>query len=172
MHMLAFAAAVPTASLLAGTSWSVALDIGAERGSWMPPTWGRSGARCTPTVRVSLEEGERVLLRETGYFDRTKWEPEGAYELDGGTLRFWLEHKGIEKDDTILEPGKLYFAAPHFAGTQLLGKKGMLTIRQKKLGFLPFIPTFNEGSFIVGTCRVEAWEPPADDPAAGRTEVE
>ena len=64
--MLAFAAAVPTASLLAGTSWSVALDIGAERGSWMPPTWGRSGARCTPTVRVSLEEGERVLLRETG----------------------------------------------------------------------------------------------------------
>ena len=113
-----------------------------------------------------------MLLRETGYFDRTKWEPEGAYELDGGTLRFWLEHKGIEKDDTVLEPGKLYFAAPHFAGTQLLGKKGMLTIRQKKLGFLPFIPTFNEGSFIVGTCRVEAWEPPADDPAAGRIEVE
>ena len=130
--MLAFAAAVPTASLLAGTSWSVALDIGAERGSWMPPTWGRSGARATPTVRVSLEEGERVLLRETGYFDRTKWEPEGAYELDGGTLRFWLEHKGIEKDDTILEPGKLYFAAPHFAGTQLLGKKGMLTIRHRQ----------------------------------------
>ena len=129
MHMLAFAAAVPTASLLAGTGRSVALDIGAERGSWMPPTWGRSGARCTPTVRVSLEEGERVLLRETGYFDRTKWEPEGAYELDGGMLRFWLEHKGIERDDTILEPGKLYFAAPHFAGTQLLGKKGMLTRR-------------------------------------------
>ena len=121
--MLAFAAAVPTGSLLAGTSWSVSLDVGAERGSWMPPTWGRSGARCTPTVRVSLEEGERVLLRETGYFDRTKWEPEGAYELDGGTLRFWLEHKGIEKDDTVLEPGKLYFAAPHFAGTKLLGKK-------------------------------------------------
>ena len=102
--MLAIAAAVPTASLLAGTSWSVSLDVGAERGSWMPPSWGRSGARCTPTVRVSLEEGERVLLRETGYFDRTKWEPEGAYELDGGTLRFWLEHKGIEKDDIVSMP--------------------------------------------------------------------
>lgn len=68
-------AAASYASTLVGTSWRVTLDIGLERGSWMPRNvegWGASGARVVVSTLVNFEasgadEGEELvgLQRQT-----------------------------------------------------------------------------------------------------------
>ena len=145
---------------LEGTEWALEMDIGQEQGSWMPPVWGRSGVRATPTATVAFGEGGTLAIKEKGYFDGPVVKlRDGGWELvDGERVRFWLEHDGLSKgNDLTLDAGRLYFACG--AWGNLLGKRGTLTIRQKRFGFLPFLPG-PEASFIVGTFRCKPVEPP------------
>ncbi|KAL1504958.1 hypothetical protein AB1Y20_008725 [Prymnesium parvum] len=144
---------------LVGSHYTLQLDIGVERGTWMPPSWGRSGARATPKLRVVFEEEGKLRITETGAYDAriVKWEGTGGWEYDAGreTVQFWLSHSGVAQDDVVLGQGKLWFSAPAW-GNQL-SRRGNLTIRQSKLGWLPFLPTLPgvQGSFMVGTFRTE-----------------
>jgi hypothetical protein len=151
---------------LVGTRWTLLLDVGPEKGTWMPPSWGRSGARARPKVRVQFDPDGELRILETGAYDRrtVEWDGAGSWSLDQrGAVQFWLPHKGLARDDVVLESGKLWFSAPAW-GVQL-SKRGNLTIKQSKLGWLPFLPTLpgTEGSFMVGTFRtvhVEEGDPP------------
>ena len=147
---------------LEGTKYTLLLDVGPEPGTWMPPSWGRSGSRATPKVRVQFDEDGLVTIVETGAYDArvVRWDGTGGWYLEEqrDTVQFWLSHQGLERDDVILEPGKIWFSAPAW-GNQL-SRRGNLTIKQKKLGWIPFLPTLpgTEGSFMVGTFRSERVE--------------
>lgn len=148
------------AGSLAGTKWTLLLDVGPEKGTWMPPAWGRSGARATPKVRVELHAGGDVRVLETGPYDKrtVEWDGGGGWLVDDRqTAQLWLSHKGLERDDVVLEAGKIWFSAPAWGST--LSRKGNLTIKQAKLGWIPFLPTLpgTEGSFMVGTFRSSAY---------------
>ena len=54
---------------LAGSRWELELDIGRERGSWMPPQWGASEARVTPTLTVTFGADGELHTSDAGYFD-------------------------------------------------------------------------------------------------------
>ena len=154
---------------LVGTRYTILLDVGPEQGTWMPPSWGRSGVRATPKVRVAFEDDGVVRLLETGWYDGrvVQWEEVGGWYLEEKreTVQFWLSHKGLNRDDVILEAGKVWFSAPTW-GSQL-SKRGNLTIKQSKLGWIPFLPTLpgTQGSFMVGTFRTERVE--EGDPPLG-----
>ena len=155
----------PVAASLVGTRWTLSLDVGPEKGTWMPPTWGRSGARATPRVRVEFADDGAVRLLEAGPYDKrtVEWDDVGGWSLDGETVRFWLPHKGLQRDDVVLEPGKIWFNAP--AWGPLLSRRGNLTIKRSRLGWIPFLPTLpgTQGSFMVGTFRsvkLEEGDPP------------
>jgi hypothetical protein len=59
-------------STLAGTSWRIALNIGRERGTWMPEEWAASGARLVLPVDVrfdtepATEEHEPLIGEQDG----------------------------------------------------------------------------------------------------------
>lgn len=129
--------APPVAASLVGTRWTLSLDVGPEKGTWMPPSWGRSGARAMPRVRVEFADGGAIKLLETGPYDRrtVEWDDVGGWSLQGETVRFWLPHKGLQRDDVVLEPGKIWFNAPAW-GPQL-SRRGNLTIKRSRLGWLP-----------------------------------
>ena len=136
---------------LVGTTYALEMDIGQEKGSWMPPTWGRSGARARPTATVAFCEGGVLEVRETGYFDRPmiQFEAKGSWSEKGGRVQFRLPHGGLARNDVTLDAGELCFSAACW-GAQL-ARRGGLTIKQRKMGFLPFLPTLTPASFMVGT---------------------
>lgn len=115
---------------LSGTRWTLSLDVGAERGTWMPPTWGRSGARATPRVRVEFAEDGELRILETGPYDRVtvSWAGAGRWTQPAGREKaeFWLPHAGLARDDVVLEAGRLHFSAPAW-GAQL-SRRGGTTI--------------------------------------------
>ena len=112
---------------LSGTRWTLSLDVGAERGTWMPPTWGRSGARATPRVRVEFAEDGELRILETGPYDRVtvSWAGAGRWTQPAGREKaeFWLPHTGLARDDVVLEAGRLHFSAPAW-GAQLSRRGG------------------------------------------------
>ena len=142
-----------SAPLLAGTSWTLSLDVGVERGTWMPPTWGRSGARALAKVEVRFEADGRLSLQSTGPWDHltVRWATEedgatiGRYTVDGERATLYLAHEGLERGDVRLEPGRLYATAGAWGA--LLGRRGNLSIKQRKFGWMPFLPTLSEASF-------------------------
>ncbi len=161
---------------LCGTRWELELDIGMEKGSWMPPQWGASQARVTPMITVEFGDDGALRTSDAGYFDEStfgvRWEAAGGYKRsaqstgDGAsTMKWWLAHGGMAREDTTLDEGKLYFSAACW-GSQL-SNRGMLTIRQRKMGLMPFIPTPGSSSFIVGTFRARrVGDGDGDAPAA------
>lgn len=136
---------------LVGTTYALEMDIGQERGSWMPPAWARSGARARPTATIAFCEGGLLEVTETGYFDgpMIKFEAEGSWTEKGGRAQFRLPHGGLARNDVTLDAGELCFSAACW-GSQL-ARRGGLTIKQRKMGFLPFLPTLTPASFMVGT---------------------
>ena len=136
---------------LVGTMYALEMDIGQEKGSWMPPVWARSGARARPTATIAFCEGGLLEVRETGYFDgpMIKFEAEGSWTEKGGRCQFRLPHGGLARNDVTLDAGELCFSAACW-GPQL-ARRGGLTIKQRKMGFLPFLPTLTPASFMVGT---------------------
>ncbi|EOD29627.1 hypothetical protein EMIHUDRAFT_233702 [Emiliania huxleyi CCMP1516] len=156
---------------LSGTRWTLSLDVGAERGTWMPPTWGRSGARATPRVRVEFAEDGELRILETGPYDRVtvSWAGAGRWTQPAGREKaeFWLPHTGLARDDVVLEAGRLHFSAPAW-GAQLSRRGGTTILDACQLavsdehaeplpsGFTRCSGT--EGSFIVGTFRAARLE--------------
>ena len=146
-----------SAAALLGTRWALNLDIGQEPGTWMPPRWGSSGARATARPVVAFAADGQLELIETGAWDHLTMQLNvkdgvvGGWEQQPNEERvcFWLEHEGVERGDVMLEPGRIYGNAGAW-GSQL-GRRGSLTIKQRKLGWIPFVPTPSEASFIVGT---------------------
>lgn len=139
---------------LEGTQWTLFLDVGVEPGTWMPPRWGLSGARATPKVRVEFEPEGKLKILETGWYDGkvVEWDAAGEWVVDAksNVVQFWLPHKGLKRDDVVLEAGKIWFAARAWGAK--LGRRGNLTIKKNRFGWLP-LPTFpgREASFMVGT---------------------
>lgn len=145
-------------SALLGTRWSIALDVGQEKGSWMPPSWGRSGSRAQATPVISFEDDGKLRLVGSGGWDHltVKWREGdggtvGRWNVEGEKCTFYLEHEGVSRSDVVLEPGRLYCTAGSWG--DLLARRGSLTIKQKRMGWLPFLPTPNEASFMVGVFR-------------------
>ena len=184
---------------LGGTRWRLALSVGQEPGSWMPPTWGASQARVEVEPIVEFAEDGTVVLEGAGAWDHlvVAWAesdeiaatagsassaeaagrgspPAGAGFFTQSGLRvgrwsvdqkaeratFYLQHDGLQRGDVVLEPGRLYGTAG--AWGSLLAKRGNLTIRQKKLGWIPFLPSFADASFLVGRFEAVA-EPGASE---------
>jgi len=147
---------------LGGTRWTVKLDVGPEPGTWMPPSWGRTGLRALATVDLAFETDGRLQLLGTGQWDQktVKWtmldanKTVGAWSVDGEQVTFYLQHEGLEREDVVLEPGRVYATAGAWGST--LGRKGNLCIRQRKLGWLPFLPAPSEASFLVGRFETRA----------------
>lgn len=133
----------------------------------MPPAWGGSGGRARLQVVVQVAEGGQLDVLESGAYDARicEWDGGGEWEVRGERATFWLAHRGLARGDVTLEPGRVYFNAPCWGA--LLGKRGTLTIKQRRLGWLPFLPAIGEGSFIVGTFSCAARS--ADEPPLGAT---
>ena len=55
----------------------------------MPPSWGRSGARATPKVRVEFAADGLLLLKETGAYDGrvVRWESVGSWSTAAESVR-------------------------------------------------------------------------------------
>ena len=49
----------------------------------------------------------------------------------------------------------LWSPAADTASAALLARRGNLTIKQRKFGWIPFLPSLSEGSFLVGTFSAE-----------------
>ena len=73
----------------------------------------------------------------------------GQWKVKAERATFFLQHEGVERGDISLEPGRLYGTAGAWGA--LLQKRGNLTIKQKKMGWIPFLPTFSDASFLVGS---------------------
>jgi hypothetical protein len=125
----------------------------------MPPRWGRSGKRATPSVDVRFDDGGALTLLQTGAWDElvVQWETEpdtdrvGSWRVEGEQVSFWLEHNGLKRDDVVLDAGRIYCKAGAWGST--LGRRGNLSIKQAKFGWMPFLPSPSQASFLVGTFR-------------------
>ena len=133
---------------LLGTRWTVNLDVGQERGSWMPPRWGASGVRAVASPILQFADNGRLELVGSGAWDhltvKFSIDEDGCiggwqYAADEKRVRFWLNHDGLERGDVRLKAGRLWCTAG--AWGSLLARRGSLTIKQRKLGWLPFLPS-------------------------------
>ena len=118
---------------------------------------------------LSFDEGGDLRLVGSGSWDHltVKWKEAedgtvGRWNIEGEKATFYLEHDGLERRDVTLEPGRIYCTAG--AWGDLMAKRGSLTIKQRKMGRLPFLPTASEASFIVGVFRAQR----ADEESAGQ----
>ena len=129
----------------------------------MPPTWAATGARARATPVVEFLPEGRLRLLSGGPWDHltVAWTLSddrivGGWAVDNERARFFLEHDGIERQDVCLEPGRLYCTAG--AWGDLLQRRGTLTIKQRKFGWMPFLPAPREASFLVGVFTAKAVE--------------
>ena len=147
-----------SAAALLGTRYTINLDVGQEKGTWMPPKWGLSGTRAVASPILSFDKGGDLRLVGSGSWDHltVKWKEAedgtvGRWNVEGEKATFYLEHEGLERSDVTLDPGRIYCTAGSWG--DMLARRGSLTIKQRKMGWLPFIPTASEASFIVGVFR-------------------
>jgi hypothetical protein len=151
---------------LVGTTYRLELDIGQEKGTWMPPAWGRSGARARAAPVVRFEAGGALRLVGGGAWDHltVDWLEEdgavGGWSVEGERAAFHLRHGGVARGDVELEAGELHGTAG--AWGELLQRRGTLTIKQRKFGWLPFLPAPRDASFIVGVFTATREDEPPD----------
>lgn len=119
-----------TATALVGTRWRIFADIGREKGTWMPPAWGRSGMRLVCPVAVEFRENGVVEPIATGAFTPTKFSS-GTWSLDGDTLRFNLMMNGMKRGDVEFGEEKLFFKTLAW-GDRISANKGRLLVNQTR----------------------------------------
>mmetsp|Transcript_38790 Transcript_38790/g.51111 ORF Transcript_38790/g.51111 Transcript_38790/m.51111 type:complete len:258 (-) Transcript_38790:227-1000(-) len=125
---------------LVGTKWELTLDIGREKGTWMPPQWGAKGTRVEVDVEVEFTfdetKGQQIVtpIRIFSNFGPIKFS-EGPWRIDGqfpnSICRFNLGINEFVYDDIFLPEGKIYFNIPCW-GSMLSKKTGGLSVRQKR----------------------------------------
>lgn len=167
---------------LAPTKWLIMMDIGREKGTWMPQSWGISGRRVEVDITVQfLPGGEMVAVLDSPFIDMAvrpgRWNvgpSEGSnlrrrkpaasgLNVISDTCRFWVETDGFARGDVTIPAGKLFFAVPAWGGQ--LSRKGLVTVRQKRW-------IVREESRILGVCATERIDVDADgvaQPRAPRT---
>lgn len=119
-----------TATALVGTRWRIFADIGREKGTWMPPAWGRSGMRLVCPVAVEFRENGVVEPIATGAFTPTDFSS-GTWSLDGDTLRFNLMMSGMKRGDVEFGEEKLFFKTLAW-GDRISANKGRLLVNQTR----------------------------------------
>ncbi|CAM9298183.1 unnamed protein product [Ascophyllum nodosum] len=141
------------------------MDIGREKGTWMPPTWGASGRRVEVDLSIQfLAGGELTAEMDSPFVDMTvkpgQWNVRPAAGSNRGrtrnsannldmisdTCQFWVECSGFKRGDVTIPAGKLFFAVPAWGGK--LSRKGLVTVRQRRF----FI---REESLILGVFETE-----------------
>lgn len=137
---------------LAGSKYVLSLDIGREKGTWMPMTWGASGERIALDILIEFAEGGAIASADVVTPWRNikitggRWAAQSTSRTAGigdeKTLRFTLITTGLEKGDVSIPPGTLWFAIPSWGS--VLSRSGIVTVRQKRFGV-------REESRIVGT---------------------
>ncbi|CAM9180034.1 unnamed protein product [Hapterophycus canaliculatus] len=111
------------------------MDIGREKGTWMPQNWGISGRRVEVDLLVQfLPGGEMEATVDSPFVDMTvtpgRWNVGSAEGRNRHTCRFWVETDGFARGDVTIPAGKLYFAVPAWGGK--LSRKGIVTVRQRR----------------------------------------
>ena len=117
---------------LIGTRWKLTLDIGRERGTWMPPEWGASGRRILCPVAVELKEGGVAEPVGVGAFLPMTLSP-GKWRLEGDALKFSVGMSGMTRGDIELPEDELHFRTAAWGST--VASKGNLLLRQTRFGF-------------------------------------
>ncbi|CAN0496975.1 unnamed protein product, partial [Laminaria digitata] len=103
---------------LAPTKWLIVMDIGREKGTWMPQSWGISGRRVEVDITVQfLAGGEMVAALDSPFIDmavrpgrwkvgpsegnnpRRRKQAAGGLNVISDTCRFWVETDGFARGD-------------------------------------------------------------------------
>ncbi|CAN0227833.1 unnamed protein product [Ectocarpus sp. 4 AP-2014] len=162
---------------LAPSRWLVMMDIGREKGTWMPQSWGRSGRRVEVDLLVQfLPGGDMKADVDSPFVDMTvtpgKWSVGAAQgkprrrpthslgSLTSDTCRFWVETDGFGRGDVTIPAGRIYFAVPAWGGK--LSRKGLVTVRQRRW-------LVREESRILGVFGTELLVPDAEGRLPPRT---
>ena len=120
------------ADALVGTRWRLTLDIGRERGTWMPPEWGASGYRVILPIAVELgANGVVTPIAVGGFAPMTV--SEGKWRLEGDALKFDVKTSGMAKGDVTLPEDSLHFRTAAWGGT--MASRGNLMLLQTRFGF-------------------------------------
>jgi hypothetical protein len=117
---------------LIGTRWKLTLDIGRERGTWMPPEWGASGRRILCPVAVELKEGGVAEPVAVGAFLPMTLSS-GKWRLEGDALKFSVGMSGMSRGDIVLPEDELHFRTAAWGST--VASKGNLLLLQTRFGF-------------------------------------
>ena len=120
------------ATQLAGTRWRLTLDIGRERGTWMPPEWGASGFRVILPMAVELGANGVVTPIAIGGFAPMTVSA-GKWRLEGDALKFDVKTSGMAKGDVTLPEDSLHFRTAAWGGT--MASRGNLMLLQTRFGF-------------------------------------
>ena len=117
---------------LVGTRWKLTLDVGRERGSWMPPEWGASGLRVIVPVAVELgTNGVVTPLAIGGFAPMTVFK--GEWQCEGDALKFDVKTSGMARGDVSLPEDSLHFRTAAWGGT--MASRGDLMLLQTRFGF-------------------------------------
>ena len=117
---------------LIGTRWKLTLDIGRERGTWMPPEWGASGRRILCPIAVELKDGGVLQCVGVGAFLPMEMSA-GKWRLEGDALKFSVGMSGMTRGDITLPEDALHFRTAAWGST--VASKGNLLLLQTRFGF-------------------------------------
>jgi hypothetical protein len=147
--------------LLSDTTWKCSLNVGREKGTWMPKDWAASGARLVLPVCIafssepfmgdrepllgSADEMRRLrVLQPAPKFVGAQGE-ESVLATDGAwvatptgrngehLLRFWLDFpSGAARNDVTLPAGRVFFTNGCWEAQQLdVAEKTLLELREE-----------------------------------------
>ena len=144
---------------LAGTRWTMLLDFGREKNTWMPPRWAASGRRVEVPLLLELgADGCATPVRAGKFLDFPlkpgRWRVVGTYPEQ--RLQLWIETDGYVRGDNVLPPGPLYLSTNVF-GRQPSSKPGVMTIEATRL-------LVRRERRMVGTFKTVAAVEPDEDP--------
>jgi hypothetical protein len=121
---------------LINTKWTVEMDFGRERGTWMPPSWANSGKRVILPIRIIFLENNEIKIDSVGAFCPIDITP-GSWNLDGDTLRFSIvlgnrnSGEKLERGDLTFDAGEVIFCKTNAWGNKL-GRRGNLLVRKTR----------------------------------------
>ena len=120
----------PPGRELEGSRLRLSLDVGRERGTWMPPQWGLSGRRLLFDVAVELGAGGVARPLAVGAFVQVRF-GEGRWSVEGDALRLQLPMLSpLERGDLSLVAQSLFFKTRVWGG--VVGRRGNLLVQQTR----------------------------------------